>query len=192
MVNLMNKHTMSKTRYHPASIFFHWFTALLVVAALAVIELKGQFPKGSEPRELCKTIHAFFGQLIFVTVLARLVVRWIYGAPEPTDPNRILLTLAKAMHWVLYALLLALPIMGVIFLQAGGKEVHFLNWVWPQMISPNPEIKDVFKEAHEWLGNAIFFLVGIHALAALWHHYVLKDDTLRRMLNTIKMNSGKE
>jgi cytochrome b561 len=60
------------------------------------------------------------------------------------------------------------------------------------MISPNPEIKDVFKEAHEWLGNAIFFLVGIHALAALWHHYVLKDDTLRRMLNTIKMNSGKE
>ncbi|MBU3606377.1 cytochrome b [Polynucleobacter sp. MWH-Creno-3A4] len=180
---------MSSTRYHPASIFFHWFVFLLVLAALAVIELKGQFPKGSEPRELCKTIHAFFGQLIFVAMIGRLTVRCIFGAPEPTDPNRILLTLAKLMHWVLYALLLALPIMGVIFLQAGGKEVHFLSWVWPQMISPNPEVKDLFKEAHEFLGNAIFFLVGIHALAGLWHHYVLKDDTLRRMLNKIKVNT---
>jgi cytochrome b561 len=41
----------------------------------------------------------------------------------------------------------------------------------------------VFKELHEWLGNALYFLIGIHALVALWHHYILKNDTLRRMLN---------
>jgi len=52
---------MSNKRYHPLSIFFHWFIFLLVVGALAVIELKGQFVKGSEPRELCKTIHGLLG-----------------------------------------------------------------------------------------------------------------------------------
>ena len=54
------QHIMSKKRYHPLSIFFHWLVFLLVVAALGVIELKGQFVKGSEPRELCKTIHSLF------------------------------------------------------------------------------------------------------------------------------------
>ncbi len=73
--------------------------------------------------------------------------------------------------------------MGVIFLQAGGKEVQFFNWTLPQVLSPDPSIKKVFNGLHEWLGNAMYFLIGIHALVALWHHYILKNDTLRRMLN---------
>jgi cytochrome b561 len=76
------QHIMSKKRYHPLSIFFHWLVFLLVVAALGVIELKGQFVKGSEPRELCKTIHSLLGQLIFIAMVLRLGIRMIYGATK--------------------------------------------------------------------------------------------------------------
>jgi cytochrome b561 len=174
---------MSKSQYHPASIFFHWLVALLVVAAFIVIELKGQFPKGSEPRELCKSIHGVIGQLIFIAMAIRLMIRITYGAPQPTHSKPIFVSLAKVMHWLLYALLLISPVFGILYFQYGGKEIQFFGLVWPQLLTPNPEMKKVAEGIHEFLGNSLYFLIGIHALAGLWQHYVLKDDTLRRMLN---------
>jgi len=176
---------MTRTRYHPASIFLHWFIALLVIAAFVVIELKGQFPKGSEPRELCKTVHGVIGQLIFLVMAFRLMLRLSYGVPAPTNPKIIFSSLAKAMHWLLYALLLISPIFGLLYFQYGGKEIHFFGLVWPQFVTPNPEMKKVVEGIHEFLGNSLYFLIGIHALAGLWQHYVIKDDTLRRMLNKV-------
>jgi superoxide oxidase len=88
---------MSKTKYHPASIFFHWFVFVLVIAAFVAIELKGQFPKGSEPRELCKTVHGIIGQLIFLVMALRLIVRLTYGAPKPANLKPILASLATAV-----------------------------------------------------------------------------------------------
>jgi cytochrome b561 len=174
---------MSKTKYHPASIFFHWVIALLVVAAFVSIELKGQFPRGSEPRELCKTIHGVIGQLIFLLMILRLGARFMYGVPTPNNPNPIFISLSKAMHCLLYAILLISPIFGLMYFQYGGKEIHFFGLVWPQLVTPNPEMKKVVEGIHEFLGNSLYFLIGIHALAGLWQHYVLKEDTLRRMLN---------
>jgi len=180
---------MSKIHYHPLSIFLHWFVFLLVIAAFITIELKGQFPKGSEPRELCKTIHGVIGQLIFITMIIRLSVRMFYGVPSPTNRKRILNTFAKAMHWSMYALLLISPIFGILYFQYGGKEIHFFGLVWPQLVTPNPEMKKLVEGIHELLGNSLYFLIGIHALAGLWQHYVLKDDTLRRMFNKIKAHA---
>ena len=180
---------MSKNHYHPLSIFLHWFVFLLVIAAFITIELKGQFPKGSEPRELCKTIHGVIGQLIFITMIIRLSVRMFYGVPSPTNRKRILNTFAKAMHWSMYALLLISPIFGILYFQYGGKEIHFFGLVWPQLVTPNPEMKKLVEGIHELLGNSLYFLIGIHALAGLWQHYVLKDDTLRRMFNKIKAHA---
>jgi cytochrome b561 len=180
---------MKTNHYHPASIILHWLVFVLVIAAFISIELKGQFPKGSEPRELCKTVHAFFGQLIFLAMILRLLLRKIYGVPSPTNPNPQIVTAAKAMHWLLYALLLISPIFGMLYFQYGGKELHFFGWVWPQLVTPNPEMKKTVEGIHEFLGNSLYFLIGIHALAGLWQHYVLKDDTLRRMLNKIKAHA---
>jgi cytochrome b561 len=180
---------MKTNHYHPTSIILHWLVFVLVIAAFISIELKGQFPKGSEPRELCKTVHAFFGQLIFLAMILRLLLRKIYGVPSPTNPNPQMVTAAKAMHWLLYALLLISPIFGMLYFQYGGKELHFFGWVWPQLVTPNPEMKKTVEGIHEFLGNSLYFLIGIHALAGLWQHYVLKDDTLRRMLNKIKAHA---
>ena len=174
---------MSKLKYHPFSIFFHWFVFILVVAAFIVIELKGQFPKGSEPRELCKTVHGVIGQLIFLTMAIRLIFRFAYGVPKPTNPKPVFISLAKAMHWLLYALLLISPIFGILYFQYGGKEIHFFGLVWPQLVTPNSEMKKLAEGIHEFLGNSLYFLIALHALAGLWQHYIVKDDTLRRMLN---------
>ena len=177
---------MPAKHYHPASIFLHWLVFLLVIAALIAIELKGQFPKGSEPRELCKTVHGVFGQLIFIAMALRLMVRLVYGVPKPQNPKPLFMSMAKAMHWLMYALLLIAPIFGMLYFQYGGKEIHFFGLVWPQLVTPNPEMKKTVEAIHEFLGNSLYFLIGIHALAGLWQHYVLKDDTLLRMLNKIK------
>jgi len=177
---------MPKKHYHPLSIVLHWFVFFLVVAAFIAIELKGQFPKGSEPRELCKTIHGVIGQLIFIAMAIRLSVRMFYGVPNPTNPKRILNAFAKTMHWLMYALLLIAPIFGLLYFQYGGKEIHFFGLVWPQLVTPNPEMKKLVEGIHEFLGNSLYFLIGIHALAGMWQHYIIKDDTLRRMLNKIK------
>jgi len=90
--------------------------------------------------------------------------------------------LRKVMHTLLYCLLLLLPIMGVIFLQAGGKPVNWLGWDLPNLVPSNPDMKKTFKSAHEWLGNALYYLIGLHAFSAIWQHYILKNDTLQRML----------
>ena len=108
---------MYNKRYHPLSIFFHWLVFLLVAGALAVIELKGQFVKGSEPRELCKTIHGLLGQLIFVAMVLRLGIRMIYGAPTQPGTISLFRFLDKAMHWLLYFLLLILN-------HGFGKKYH--------------------------------------------------------------------
>ena len=173
---------MTIQRYHPVLIFFHWFIFLLVVLALASIELKGQFIKGSPPRELCKTIHGYLGQLIFISVALRLFAKWYFGNPPSIGTSNLMSLLRKAMHTLLYCLLLLLPIMGVIFLQAGDKSVSWLGWDLPTFVSSNPEIKKTFKSAHEWLGNALYYLIGLHAFSAIWQHYILKNDTLQRML----------
>ena len=177
---------MSTKHYHPASIFLHWLVFLLVIAAFITIELKGQFPKGSEPRELCKSIHGVFGQLIFIAMAIRLAIRLKYGAPAPSNPMPMIASAAKAMHWALYALLLISPIFGILYFQYAGKEIHFFGLVWPQFVTPNPENKKLVEGIHEFLGNSLYFLIGLHAIAGLWQHYVIKDDTLRRMLNKVK------
>ena len=180
---------MSNTHYHPASIFLHWFVFLLIIAAFIAIELKGQFPKGSEPRELCKTVHGVIGQLIFIAMAIRLMIRFACGVPKPMNPKAIFTTLATTMHWLLYALLLISPIFGMLYFQYAGKEIHFFGLVWPQLLTPNPESKKLVEGIHEFLGNSLYFLIGIHALAGLWQHYILKDDTLRRMLNKVKAHA---
>jgi cytochrome b561 len=81
------------------------------------------------------------------------------------------------------------PIFGLLYFQYGGKEIHFFGLVWPQLLTPNPEMKKLAEGVHEFLGNSLYFLIGIHALAGLWQHCILKDDTLRRMFNKVKASA---
>jgi cytochrome b561 len=86
------------------------------------------------------------------------------------------------MHITLYALMIGMPLLGWLLLSAAGKPIPFFGLELPALISKNKELADLIKEIHETIGTAGYFLVGIHAAAALFHHYVKRDDTLVRML----------
>ena len=170
---------MDTQRYSPLSIGLHWLMLLLIAAVYATIELKGNFPKGSDTRELLKYWHFMLGLSVFALVWLRLLARWIKPVPAlPGWQER----LASVMHLALYGLMIALPLLGWLTLSAAGKPIPFFGLELPALMAANPERAGQFKELHEALAQAGYWLIGLHAGAALLHHYVLRDDTLRRML----------
>ena len=173
----------SASRYSTASIALHWLMLLLLAAVYACIELRVQFPRGSDTRELLKTWHYMLGLTVPILVVLRLAARAIGPTPAivPAPPiwqQR----LARAVHVLLYALLLAMPLAGWLMLSAADETVPFFFFDLPRLLSPDPALARQIKEIHETAGVVGYWLIGLHALAALVHHYVLRDDTLRRML----------
>ena len=170
-------------RYNGLSITLHWLMLLLIVAVYACIELREFFPKGSEPRELMKTWHFMLGLSVLGLAVFRLLVNVVQRAPAIVpDPPAVQKLLARLMHLALYALMLGMPIAGWLLLSAAGKPIPFFGLQLPALIAQNKDSAGLIKEIHEAVGTAGYFLIGAHALAALYHHHLLRDNTLRRML----------
>ena len=170
-------------RYGSLSIGLHWLMVLLIVAVYACIELREIYPKGSDPREALKTWHFMLGLSVFVLVWFRLAVRLLQPRPA-IDPSPVAWQeqLAKVVQWAFYALMIAMPIAGWMILSAAGKPVPFYGLQLPALIAENKETAKSIKEIHEIAGTTGYFLIALHAVAALFHHYVLRDNTLTRML----------
>jgi cytochrome b561 len=170
-------------RYGGLSIALHWLMLVLMVGVYACIELKGNFPKGSEPRELLKQWHFMLGLSVFVLVWLRLAARLIAPTPKivPDIPAWQAMP-AKLMHLALYGLMIGAPLAGWLILSAAGKPIPFFGLELPPLIDQNPELAGQIKELHELAGTAGYWLIGLHAVAALFHHYVSRDNTLTRML----------
>ncbi|OHX11404.1 cytochrome b [Chromobacterium sphagni] len=165
----------------------HWLCALAVIAALVFIEIKGNFPKGSAVRGGLSYAHIQAGLIVLLLALPRL--GWRLGNPPPAitpRPGRAAALLAHAGHWALYGLMLALPILGIAFIQANGREVSFFGLTLPALLSPAPALGKQLKDVHELLGNVLLWLSILHAAAAVWHHRLLKDDTLTRLIGPLR------
>ena len=86
------------------------------------------------------------------------------------------------MHFALYALMIGMPLLGWLTLSAGGKLIPFFGLQLPPLAGESKVVADWAKEIHE-VGRTIgYFLIGLHAAAALYHHYFVRDDTLQRMM----------
>jgi superoxide oxidase len=171
---------MIRRTYHPLSVTLHWLMFILFVVALSCIELRGWTTKASPWHNLLRNWHVDAGLLVLLFALVRVGARVGLGAPQ-TIGSPIQVKLAHALHGLLYLVMFLLPITGVAFSQMGGRSVALFGWVLPQLVGPDPVLRATVKDVHELLGNAVYFLVGAHALAALWHHFVLKDETLNHM-----------
>lgn len=178
----MSLNTTTK-RYGSLSIGLHWVMLLLLVAVYACIELRGYFPKGSDPREALKTWHFMLGLSVFALVVVRLVTRMMTTTP-PIKPNppKLQALSAKLMQIALYALMIGMPLAGWLILSASGKPIPFFGLHLPALISQSKDTADFIKEIHETGGTVGYFLIGFHTAAALYHHYVMRDNTLMRML----------
>ncbi len=173
----------SANRYGALSIGLHWLMLLLFVAVYACIELRGYFPKGSDPREALKVWHFMLGLSVLALALLRVLLRLTSPVPriEPMPPGWQKLS-ASLMHFALYVLMIGMPLAGWLLLSAAGKPIPFFGLQLPALIGESKTLARTIKEIHEIGGTVGYFLIGAHAAAALFHHYVVHDDTLRRML----------
>lgn len=167
-------------RYDGATVALHWLTALLVVTLFALAEIWGFLPHGPA-RKTLEELHVSLGCLLVVTVVARVLWR-ILGGRRLSEPG-LMGKLAHAGHGVLYLLMLALIVSGPLKRWAAG---HALNFFWltsiPSPMTALPALRAVASLAHFWTSWAIIVIAGLHALAALFHHYGLRDGVLRRMM----------
>jgi cytochrome b561 len=175
--------TKTRTSYEPALIAIHWITVLVFIVIFSAIELRGYFPRGSATRDLLLATHKSCGMLILLLVLVRVVIRGRNPAPSivPAPPawqNGI----AHLVHLTLYAAMIAMPLLGWAMTSAGDHPIPFFGLSVPPILAPNKELSKTLAEIHEFIGNALYFVIGFHALAALAHHYLLKDNTLLRMV----------
>lgn len=173
----------STDRYGSLSIGLHWLMLLLFLAVYACIELREFFPKGSDLRAGLKTWHFMLGLSIFVLAWLRLAAYMTAPTPriEPDPPHWQKLS-AKLMLIALYALMMGMPLVGWLSLSAEGDPIPFFGLELPALIDKNKDLAELLEEIHEIGGTVGYFLIGLHAAAALFHHYVVRDNSLRRIL----------
>lgn len=170
-------------RYGSLQIALHWLMLLLLVAVYACIELRELYPRGSEIRIALKTWHFMLGLAVFLLVWVRLAAR-IFGLAPPISPRPPLwqLRVAHGAEFTIYVFMIAMPLLGWLILSGEGEPVPFFGLQFPALIAPNKELAKQLEEIHQTVGNIGYFLIGVHAAAALAHHYIRRDDTLLRML----------
>jgi cytochrome b561 len=170
-------------RYGSLSAGLHWFMLLLLAAVYATIELRGIFPKGSAENDAMKTCHFTLGLTVLTLTVLRLIARFMAPTPRIAPPLPLWQTrLAGVVHIALYVLMIGLPIAGWLILSAADKPVPFYGMQLPMLLDANKELAKQIKEVHETVATAGYFLIGLHAAAALYHHYIMRDNTLLRML----------
>jgi len=181
---MANATTMkTPARFSRWQIRLHWLTLLLVVIACGAIEAKGLVPKGAPARDLLKLLHFNAGALVGALMLFRLGLR--LRRPDPAIvpvPPRWQEAAARIAHRLLYATFLALPVLGVLALAYGGKQWSLLGLPVHDLVVPDKAVGHTLKEIHETWAEAGYFIVGLHAAAALFHHYVRHDSALAGML----------
>jgi cytochrome b561 len=175
--------TNTPQRYGSLSIGLHWLMALLIIAVYACIELRELYPKGSDPREMLKTWHFMLGLTVFLLAWLRLAVNLASTKPDIVPaPPAWQKTVAAVAHVLLYVMMLALPLGGWLMLSAAGKPIPFFGMELPPLIGENESLAKIIKEIHTTAGEAGYFLIALHTGAALFHHHVMRDNTLVRML----------
>ena len=170
-------------RYSGIAQAIHWLTAILVVAAFIYGPGGSEARVYSPARDFDRQLHETLGICVFTLALIRVVWRTFAARPDPPEVSRWMSLAAEGVQAALYVLLFAVPLTAI----AGAwLEGHPLTLLASLQIGPfTPEFHDAGKaiaKVHTWLGDAILWVAGLHALAAIYHHFVLKDSVLLSML----------
>lgn len=170
-------------RYTGTAIVLHWLLALLILAALAwglyMVDLR------LSPWKLkAYAWHKWLGVTIFLLVLARLAWRLTHQPPPlPATLPAWQRLLAGISHALLYLLMLAMPLTGWLMSSAKGfQTVYFGVLPIPDLLDKNKILGDALASAHATLAWLLIALLALHVAAALKHHFIDRDDVLRRML----------
>lgn len=172
----------SPNRYSPILIALHWFMFVLLVAVFVTIEIRGEFPRGSDTRELVKALHFMLGISVLLLVVVRLALRLSSKTPAIVPAPKFWENLlAKVVHITLYAFMIFMPIAGWVILSAEGHGVPFFGLELPPLLDENAALAEQVEDLHKTIGSLGYYLIALHIVAGLFHHYVKRDNTLRRI-----------
>ena len=162
----------------------HWLIFFLMVAAWFAVESHEDFPKGSAERAQWMLLHKSFGVSVFFLVWLRLYWRFSGPVPKPEPGPRWQLQMASLMHWALYALMILMPLSALMAAQFSDRPAPFFGlFEIPVVFAANKPAAGLLMELHkEILWPLLLVQVAGHAGAAFWHHFFIKDRTLRRIL----------
>jgi cytochrome b561 len=127
--------------------------------------------------------HKEYGLLALMLVIVRFSWRIMNKVPSLNIPLFEIIA-ARTVHWLFYVFMFALPITGWLITSAAGLPVSFFGlFVLPNLVSADPQSLTLYEEIHKWLGYALIATFFLHTAAALKHHFINKDDILKRMLS---------
>jgi cytochrome b561 len=169
--------------FDPAIRILHWLT-LFLVATIFVLAFSIRFAASREAALALTALHRSFGVTVWAVTLCRLVWRQFSRFPNwPADMPEAMRLAAQWSEYALYALMLAQPLLGFLETDARGDRVtlFFLGQL-PALIAEDRPLAKYLLEAHKAVGFVLLGLIALHALAALYHHFWRRDDTLAAML----------
>ena len=159
---------------------FHWATASLVVLLYGLYLAWERVPKG-DVKHLLIVAHLSFGAVLTIVLAGRLVWRSSGSSSRLVHEAGLRGMAARAVHLALYGLLIAQVLLGWNFRWAQGQPMSVFGLSIPSPFGYPAGARHTIAVLHYWIGTGIVVLAVVHAAAALFHHFVLKDDVLRRM-----------
>ena len=167
-------------RYDSTTIALHWTTAILV-AVLWTIGQTVNFPPTATLRTDYRSVHIVLGVVLGLVLLARAAWRLTrHRALPPTDQG-LLLLIARCTHFALYLLLFLTVVLGIGTAWTRGDTLFNLVAI-PAYDPGNRSLMRLIHGWHALAANAVLIVAGVHAAAALFHHFIMRDVTLRRMM----------
>ncbi|HUN41571.1 MAG TPA: cytochrome b/b6 domain-containing protein [Acetobacteraceae bacterium] len=174
-----------RVRYDSFAMALHWTTAALVVLLFLLAELWGFAPRAIR-REMI-VAHMSFGVALTLVLVVRIGWRVTPGHRVQDATTGMVEMAAKTVHHLLYALLIAQVILGFVFRWSGNEALSFFGLQIPPPFAPfSKPAHRLVGDLHAWNAWIIIILAAGHAGAALFHHYILRDDVLGRMLPGIR------
>jgi cytochrome b561 len=173
----------SRDSYDRVIKAIHWSTLLLVAAAYLAM-WSSDIVAAKQVRSLLWQLHYSSGVTVLALTLFRLGWRWHARIPNlPADLPTIQKVAARTTEYFLYVLLLAQPMLGVLNINARGRRIDFyLLGELPPIIGPNKILAEQVIAVHDVVAYVLLSIIGLHAAAALFHHFIRRDNVLSAML----------
>ena len=174
------RRTLAAARYEGGAMTLHWVMVVLIVVVGVLGLLHDSWPKATQAFWI--NVHALLGLSVWALVMVRLGWRLVHPPPElPAEAGELSRRWSYPVHLLLYALMLVIPIFGIVTFLWHGRVFDFGLLKLDFGIRKNRAIFHPTEEIHGYLAYALFTLAGLHTLAALWHHFVRRDGVLQRM-----------
>ncbi|MGB6602835.1 MAG: cytochrome b [Steroidobacteraceae bacterium] len=171
---------VSAARYDGGAMTLHWVMVVLVVVVGVLGLLHDSWPRATQAFWI--NVHALVGLAVWALVMVRLGWRRVHPPPAlPVEVGEFSRRWSYPVHLLLYALMLVIPILGIVTFLWHGRVFDLGLFRVDFGVHKNRAIFHPTEEVHGYLAYALFTLIGLHTLAALWHHFVRRDGVLQRM-----------